>query len=87
MKLETMDDQLMAMAAFRYCIGRSTYITAVCHEWIRATWKQFDAQDRMMLIKETGQAIENGVAGMDCDIAGWDELLSWMQLHEQDKDS
>ncbi len=87
MKLETSDDHIIAWAAFRYCIGRMTYITAVCQEWIMATWKQFDTQDRKMLIKETGQAMAGGMAGMDCDVIEWGKLLLWMKIHEQDKDS
>ena len=87
MKLETMDDHGMAVAAFRYCLGRMTYITATCQEWIRATWKQFDARDRELFIKETESALDDGRAGHYCDAIEWRKLLSWMQLHEQDKDS
>ena len=29
------NDQLMAMAAHRYCLGRRSYIVGACIEWIQ----------------------------------------------------
>ena len=35
----SLNDQLMAMAAVRYCLGRSSYIVGACVEWVRENWE------------------------------------------------
>lgn len=53
MKLETPDDQLMAMAAHRYCMGRSSYIVGSCLDWIKATWEQMQAKTQSIMLRDT----------------------------------
>lgn len=75
MILETSDDQLMMFAAFRYCLGRRTYIVSTCVEWIRQHWDQIEPTSQMQIGDEIRDAINNGYAGMGMDVADWELLL------------
>lgn len=78
MKLdESTDDQLMALAAHRYCLGRASYIVGACQEWIRATWDDFTANTRNVIARDTVEALMDGLCGMEMDADGWKELMEW----------
>lgn len=87
MKLETQDDQLMALAAFRYCLGRRSYIVGSAIEWLRATWQQLDANTQGVILRDIVEAIIDKFAGDEMDVGGWSELAKWgySQLSEKKK--
>lgn len=47
------NDQLMVMAAHRYCLGRASYIPGACMEWIFATWGQFSPNTQNVMLRDT----------------------------------
>lgn len=72
MKLNNnLNDQLMASAAHRYCLGRRSYIVGACLEWLRDTWEQFDRNTRRVMIRDTIEALMDDLAGGVTDVAGW----------------
>ena len=78
MKLENTDDHLMAIAAFRYCLGRQSYIVGSCLDWLYATWDQFDNNTRFVIVRDTREAITTGSAGSDLiDKPGWEKFAKW----------
>lgn len=80
-------NDLMAVAAFRYCLGRKTYIVGECADWLIEQWPNFsdnakaiikrDLEDTFLSDDETRAA---GVdtffkpLGMDCDRAQWERV-------------
>lgn len=78
MKLENLNDQMMATAAHRYCLGRSTYIVGSCCEWIRETWAQINSQTQAVMLRDTLEALHDARAGMDCDVHDWTLAARWM---------
>lgn len=70
-------DQLMAMAAYRYCLGRRSYIVSTCQEWILAIWEQLTNNTRQVMVRDICEALMDGLAGMDCDEHGWRRVGSW----------
>lgn len=34
-------DEIMVIAAFRYCLGRRTYIVSDCCDWLVTNWENF----------------------------------------------
>lgn len=79
MKLENLDDQLMASAAHRYCLGRSSYIVGSCLDWIRATWAQMEPNTQFVMLRDTVEALVDGRAGSDLiDAPGWTAVALWM---------
>lgn len=78
----SLDDQLMAMAAHRYCLGRSSYIVGPCHEWIRRRWEEFDAGTRAVMMQDTAEWLAEGVPGRRFEYQDeWYRLFLWMQSH------
>jgi hypothetical protein len=53
----SLNDQLMAMAAYRYCLGRSSYIVSSCFEWLEKTWDQFDRNTKRVFLRDVVEAL------------------------------
>lgn len=78
-------DGLMALAAFRYCLGRMTYIVGDCERWVFANWEHYPPNIRKLIqsevedeIKRDDEARERGddykPLGHDCDRAAWERV-------------
>lgn len=76
---------LMAVAAFRYCLGRMTYIVGDCADWLIANWQNLPENVRKIIQRDTEEAFkrddedrENGsefkALGHDCDRAAWERV-------------
>ncbi len=66
---------LMMIAAFRYCLGRKTYIVSACVDWLLQYWNEIDDQTKKLILEEIEEAIEKGCAGDRCDIDCWERVL------------
>jgi len=75
MKIESDDDRLILIAAFRYALGRASYMPAVVAEQIAASWNDMTEYDRKLFHGEIREAIDRGCAGMSCDVATWQRIL------------
>lgn len=45
-------EDLMVLAAFRYCVGRRTYIVPECVEWLFVNWPEFSDSIKGLIQKE-----------------------------------
>jgi hypothetical protein len=81
MKLDTLDDQLMAQAAVGYCVGRQTYMVDVCAGWVRATWGEFTPRTKSIILRDVVRELLAGRAGSESDAFVWQELARWMYVH------
>jgi hypothetical protein len=77
---ESTDDQLMCLAAHRYCLGRSSYIVSSCLAWLVATWGDFTANTRNVIVRDTIESLMDGNAGMTMDVEGWLSFAEWAWL-------
>ena len=76
MKLEDdHTDQLMALAAFRYCLGRQSYIVGTCIHWLRATWPQLTTKTKHVVVRDIAAALMHDRAGhVTIDVQDWLDL-------------
>ena len=78
---------LMFLAAFRYCLGRQTYMPDVCATWLIKHWAEFPAKERALVQRELEAAFArddeeraNGdsqislTLGWDCDRKTWERV-------------
>jgi hypothetical protein len=72
---DSINDQLMAMAMHRYCLGRSSYIVGSCIESLDDVWNQLTENTRTRILVETKEAIAEGLAGMEIDARGWQAFV------------
>ena len=75
MNIETDDDRLILIAAFRYALGRCSYMPSVVASVITQCWSSLTEHDQRLIKREIADAIERGHAGMDCDVAIWRRVL------------
>ncbi len=75
---EGTNDQLMAMAAMRYCLGRRSYIVGACHEWLREVWAQLTTNSQNVILRDIVEALRDDLAGDQLDMVGWTHTARWM---------
>ena len=78
---------LMATAAVRYCLGRSSYIVGDCVDWLVANWQAFSPNCRAIVVRDLQEAMrrddearERGdqylPLGMDMDRREWERAAA-----------
>lgn len=76
-------DDIMVIAAFRYCMGRRTYMVGYCTEWLIRLWPTLSERARIVIQRDLNQAFtdhfralaegsEHSPLGMDIDVKEWD---------------
>ena len=76
---------LMVIAAFRYCLGRSTYITGTCADWLVDKWPELPPRSKALIRTELDRAFVRDdedratgasfkALGWDCDRAAWEKV-------------
>lgn len=68
-------DDLMTLAAFRYCLGRKTYIVSHCVDYLRKHWDQIPINTKALICKEIEKAFETKSYGMEMDKKEWQRIL------------
>jgi hypothetical protein len=83
-------NDLMVIAAFRYCLGRSTYIVGTCVDWLTEHWPNFSVDTQQLIKKELEEAFKSDnedrekarnlkTLGWDCDRNDWERVRQmWM---------
>lgn len=64
-------NDLMAVAAVRYCLGRRTYIVGICVEWLQGVWIALGAGARRCIQRDIEEALGAGCAGDEADVRCW----------------
>jgi hypothetical protein len=78
-------DDLMVLAAFRYCLGRKTYIVSECCNWLIDNWNNFEFDVRRTIQEELEACFKrddadracgntNKILGWDCDREDWERV-------------
>jgi len=78
-------DQLMAVAAVRYSIGRMTYIVSDCADWLISVWPELTDNARNIIKRDVEEAFARDdedradssyykALGQDCDRAQWERV-------------
>ena len=76
---------LMVISAFRYCLGRMTYISGVCTDWLVDKWPELPPRSRALIRTELDRAFEQDdedratgasfkALGWDCDRREWEKV-------------
>ena len=75
MDLSNAETKELFIMAFRYCLGRSTYVVADMVSLIDRNWNSFSRDEKYMIRREIKRAIKFDRAGMDMDVKSWQEIL------------
>lgn len=77
--------QLMALAAVRYCLGRSSYIVGDCADWLITIWPELSSDTRALIRRDIEDAFDQDdrarsaalhykPLGDDCDRRQWERV-------------
>ncbi len=61
--------------AFRYALGRKTYVVSDVINCLEQNWSKLDYQQKAEIQGEIQTAIDEQNAGMDMDIKQWQKIL------------
>jgi hypothetical protein len=70
---------LMVIAAFRYCLGRRTYIVGSCVDWLKSYWDELDENSKIIIIREIQECLFHKLGGDECDVSDWESLLKFAE--------
>jgi hypothetical protein len=79
-KMEFLQPRLVLLSAFRYALGRTTYMPGAIVDELRNNWHLLSREDQEQIRNDIASAIERGDAGMDCDVQTWKEVLGWVRI-------
>lgn len=77
----TQDD--LILCAFRYCLGRATYIVHDMVKHLKDHWNEIDHVYKNMIIKDIGRALDMNRFGHEMDKVEWVDFLDWSYKHEK----
>lgn len=72
---EIIVDSEVLFYAFRYALGRKTYVVNDVVRALREHWTTMKVNEQRLIHKEILEAIKENNAGMDCDITEWKRIL------------
>lgn len=64
------DDKIgeeMVICAFRYCLGRRTYVVRDCAMWLMAGWDDLSERTRVLIDRELVDAINHDNESRNCE--------------------
>lgn len=79
-------DDLMALAAVRYCLGRSSYIVGDCVDWLHYQWPNLSGSIKRTIARDVDEAIARDDDARECGKyrpLGWDcDRAQWLRARE-----
>ena len=76
MKIESDDDRMILIAAFRYALGQCNYMPSVVAGAITQCWPDLTKYNQRLIKREIAEAIERGHAGTSRNVATWRRVLA-----------
>ncbi len=70
------EKNILLFCAFRYALGRSTYVVGSIVNLLLRNWKTIPDSQKEMYKQEIGVAITQDRAGMQMDIDEWTRILN-----------
>ena len=69
------NQDILMFCAFRYALGRKTYVVGAIVDILEANWGHMHPSRRSMFKKEIREAIDNDLAGAFFDVHDWERIL------------
>ena len=71
----TSDDVIILIGAFRYALGRLTYVVRVTVDRIIRDWSELPSHTQDLIQEEVEFAFERNDVGQGCDREQWQRIL------------
>lgn len=81
-------DDLMAVAAVRYCLGRMTYIVGDCRDWLFAIWDDLSPGVQQIIQRDVEDEIERDTRArtLGCEYGSLGQSLDrevWLEVRKR----
>jgi len=76
MKIESNSDAIILICAFRYALGRMTYVVEMVVDFIIENWDSLYKSDKDLIVREIQHEKERSNLGHDCDVKQWNRILT-----------
>jgi hypothetical protein len=83
-RLDSVNGQIVIMGAFRYALGRQTYVVSSVIEWLQENWDILEQKSKFVIMRDTAAELMDGMVGADFDDKRWREFLAW-GINQEDK--
>lgn len=80
------DFSCIIVCAFRYALGRMTYVPSIVAEFIKTNIDKIETMDIMLMIKEITEYGYDGYLGMVCDAVLWTNLREFLVKELDNRD-
>lgn len=77
MELSPKESHWFCIAAFRYCLGRSTYIVSDMTNWLENNWLSLLPQTQDIIKRDIYDALRLELGGDDVSKKEWHRFLEW----------
>ena len=69
------NDDEVAIWAFRYCLGRMTYVTSDCQQWLTSNWATLSDHAKNIIKRDLEEAfVRDDESRRDCREHSWHAL-------------
>lgn len=82
-----LDERITLLCAFRYSLGRMTYVVSSVINQIIKNWNGLKDSEKSLIKKEINEAITQGHAGMNMDINQWRRILELSENRSRGKNN
>lgn len=65
----------LLVCSFRYALGRRTGMVSTIADYLKEDWNKLNGWQQKQIQSDISHSIEHGLAGDDCDIVTWKEIL------------
>lgn len=74
------DKEILISCAFRYALGRRTYVVGSVVETILANWDHLSSQTKVRFVQEIREHKKQwGDVGMECDEREWQKIIDKLE--------
>ena len=80
----TDSEELIYFGAFRYALGRRTYMPGVVSEEIMKHASEFSPRAKDIFIKEVTDCLSGGWYGDGCDKVTWEKFLTFWKNYQEE---
>jgi len=70
-----LNDEIVLLCAFRYALGRMTYVTGAVSDFIIEKWDELEFGKQQLIKAEIREAIKRNRIGMEMDKTVWKRIL------------
>lgn len=79
------NEEIVLICAFRYALGRSTYVVSSVIDEIIGNWSGLSRGAQLLIKNEIETAIRQNAAGEEADIEDWQRIRMYLPIKREEE--